>query len=112
MVSKKNKQSNFKRISIPKEGFPKSIDYARNSFFIQTKVKQCKNALLKLRLQTLIFDRGLSESKFYKKIGLTKQYWYALSNGIFEPTLEIKIKIARELKTDSSLIFQEGGDSK
>jgi len=81
-----------------------------NEVFITHEVKKCKNKLLKERLQTLIKASGQSESDFYNKIGLSRQYWYYISWGLWECPLEIKVKIAKSLDTDSAVIFKEEKD--
>lgn len=68
-----------------------------------------KDGLLKTRLQTLIHSQGLSEPEFFGKVGISRQYWYLLSWGISECPIEIKVKIARLLQTDSSAIFFKSG---
>lgn len=70
-------------------------------------VKKSKDTLLKERLQTLIKAKGLSESEFYNSLGLSKQYWYWLSWGLWEPTIELKVKISKALGTDSCVIWKE-----
>ncbi len=82
----------------------------RSRFFCLEQVKLCKKPILKERIQTLIKSKGISESEFYNKIGLSRQYWYYISWGIWKPTTELRIKIARELGVDSSVIFQDGHD--
>lgn len=77
------------------------------TFFSEKQVKKGKNQLLKMRLQTIIHDRKMSESDFYNKLGISKQYWYCISWGIWDAPLDLKIKIAKELNTDSALIWQE-----
>jgi hypothetical protein len=77
------------------------------SFFCKQEVKQSKSRLLKTRLQTLINDKGMSEADFYNKLGISKQYWYYISWGLWPCPLDLKIKISKELNTDSVLIWQE-----
>jgi DNA-binding XRE family transcriptional regulator len=74
---------------------------------ISHEVKLSKDSYLKERLKTLIKSKGMSEADFYNSIGLSRQYWYALSWGLWNPTIELKCKIASALAVDSSVIFQE-----
>lgn len=79
-----------------------------SSFSLTNKVDKCRDVALKIRLQTLITSKGLKESRFYKSLGLNKDYWYRLSWGLQDCPLHLKIKISQALGTDSSLIFQKG----
>jgi len=84
------------------------VDTSINSpFFAQEGVKECKDGLLKERLKTLINQRGMSEPDFYNLVGLSRQHWYFLSWGLWNCPIEIKLKIAKALGTDSGLIWQE-----
>lgn len=76
------------------------------NFFLNSSVRRGKDRALKIRLQTLIRNKGMSESEFYNSLGMSKQVWYALSWGIWEATLDWKLKIAKALETDSALIWQ------
>ena len=64
-----------------------------------------KNEAIKNRFQTIIFSLGMSEKEFYKKIGISKQQWYVLSWGLWDPPFERKLEIAQLLKTDTGLIW-------
>ncbi|MFA6023110.1 MAG: helix-turn-helix transcriptional regulator [Candidatus Pacearchaeota archaeon] len=79
------------------------------TFFLNRKVYKriykTKNPTLKDRIRTLIKSKGMSEADFYNSLGLTKQYWYCISWGIWDCTLELKVKIATSLGVDSSVIF-------
>lgn len=79
----------------------------KQNFFLDKPVKKCKNWVLKNRLQTLIKRLGMSEADFYKEIGLSKQYWYMISWGMEETPQDVKIRVAKALDTDTSLIWQE-----
>ncbi len=68
-------------------------------------VKECKNPILKERIRTLIIKKGLSESEFYNSIGISRQYWYYLSWGIWETPTHLKVRISKELDVDSSVIW-------
>lgn len=67
-----------------------------------------KEPLLKNRLQTLITDRGLTMHAFLEKVGLSPQYWYYLSWGIWPTSPAIKRRICEVLNTDSSVIWGDG----
>lgn len=71
------------------------------------EVRKGKDELLKERLKTLIISRGISEATFYSSLGLSKQVWYAISWGLWQPTKELKCRIAKALQTDSCVIWQE-----
>ena len=88
-----------------KREIPK-LDRAKG-FFLNTGVKQCKNSLLKKRLQTLIHSKGMSEPDFFHSLNISRQYWYYLSWGIWETNNPMKIKIALALETDSLAIWKE-----
>jgi len=76
-----------------------------NSFFYARGVKKSKNKALKNRLQTLINDRGLTELEFRRELGVSRQYWYGISWGLFTITKILKLRIAKLLDTDTSIIF-------
>ena len=81
-------------------------DNTNHPFFLNSKVKKSKDKGLKIRLQTLIKAKGMSEADFYKGLGYSKQVWYAMSWGIWETAIEQKVKIAKTLGVDSSVIWQ------
>ncbi|GEM_PF-3525311 len=66
-----------------------------------------KNHLLKMRLDTLIKNKGFNKPKFYKKMEVSPQLWYFYSWGIWKMPTYMRIKVARLLETDTSLIFDE-----
>jgi len=72
-----------------------------------SEVKRSKDALLKERLKTLIRAKGMSEADFYNQLRISRQYWFFISWGLWPCPIEIKVKIAAALGTDTSLIFQE-----
>ena len=78
-----------------------------NSFFSQEVVKRGKDIALKTRFDTLIKNAGLSQTEFYERTGISRQYFYFISWGIWECPIEMKVKIAKVLTTDSSVIWQE-----
>lgn len=84
-------------------------DNSSQSFFLNSSVRRCKNRALKIRLQTLIKAKGLSEADFYKELGYSRQVWYAMSWGIWETSIEHKVRIAKALSVDSSVIFDFSG---
>ena len=57
-------------------------------------VKARKDQALKIRLQTLIKERGMSEPQFFRKLELSRQYWYFISWGIWNCPDWLKVKIA------------------
>jgi len=85
----------------------KTNQTSEETFFFNRGVKHCKDDILKTRLRTLIFAKGMNEPDFYHSIGLSKQYWYELSWGIWDIPVEIKVKIAQALKVDSAIIFSD-----
>lgn len=82
-------------------------DSSVEPFFCSPRVKHCKNQALKVRFDTLITRAGFSHSEFYGKAGISRQYYYFISWGIWDCPMELKVKIARILSTDSCLIWQE-----
>lgn len=68
-------------------------------------VRYCKNKELKIRFQTLIFNKGMSEKEFRDKIGVSRQIWYYISWGVWDCKDSMKIKIAMALNTDSRVIW-------
>ena len=77
------------------------------TFFLNKGVNKGKDKDLKNRLQTIIKSKGMSEADFYNSIGLSRQYWYFISWGIWKPNEDLMFKISRALDVDSRLIFQE-----
>src|SRR3990167_2766425 len=71
--------------------------------FLNSHIRKSKDTSLKIRLQTLIKERGISEADFYKSLGYSSQVWYALSWGIWDVPIETKVKVARALGVDSSV---------
>mgnify|MGYP001580825358 CR=1 FL=1 len=76
-------------------------------FFIKHGVKKRKDQALKIRLDTLIKQAGMSQRQFYRKLEISRQAWYAYSWGFWEMPIYLKIKVSKLLNTDTSLIFQE-----
>lgn len=76
------------------------------SFFSKEEVISRKDEQLKSRIRTLIADRRLKECEVYHKLGITKQYWYNITWGIWEAPQEMKLKIAKLLCTDTSVIWR------
>lgn len=75
-------------------------------------VKKRRNDALKARLKVLIATLGMSQADFYKSLGLSKDYWYLLSYGKMTCPLDIKVRIAKALGVDSSVIWQEESQKK
>lgn len=75
-------------------------------FFCPEEVNKDNGKALKIRLEALIKNKGLKISKFYKSLGLTKQYWYRISNGLQNCPIELRVKIAKALDSDSSVIWK------
>lgn len=82
-----------------------SVNNLTQPFFLYTKVRKSKDSVLKIRLQTLIHAKAMSEKEFYQKLGLSKQVWYDISWGRWDVSLWLKIKIAKELDVDSRVIW-------
>lgn len=76
-------------------------------FFLKSEVRRSKDKTLKIRLQTLIKAKGMSEADFYNQLRYSRQVWYAMSWGIWETSIEHKVRIAKALGVDSSVIWQE-----
>ena len=81
-------------------------------FFITRGIKgfkktipQTKKEPLKNRFRTLIGSKGITEPEFYNKLEISAQLWYYISWGIWEPSLHLKLKIAKALETDSYFLF-------
>jgi len=68
-------------------------------------VKESKKMILKSRLKLLINAKGLKESDFYNELQISKQLWYFISWGIWEPSNYLKVKIAKGLSVDSCVIW-------
>ncbi len=79
----------------------------KHKISLSNSVKERKDYSLKQRLKTLIQNRGMSEPDFFNKLQLSRQLWYYYSWGLWECPIHIKLKIARELETDSCLIWQD-----
>lgn len=100
-----NSKDDFKLNSKGKKG--ETQDSSNQPFFLNSDVRRCKDKALKIRLQTLIKAKGMSEADFYNELGYSRQVWYAMSWGVWETSIEHKVKIARALGVDSSVIWQE-----
>jgi hypothetical protein len=85
-------------------------DTAKHTIFLNSHIRKVKDSSLKIRLQTLIKARGLSEKEFYKSLSYSAQVWYALSWGIWEANIETKVKVAKALEVDSSVIWQDNAE--
>jgi len=95
-------------VVVPEEKIQQTTNSKSDNFFLVNGVKICKDELLKNRLQTLIHSKGLSEADFYNKLGISRQYWYYISWGIWECSVELKVRIAQELDIDSSVVWDLG----
>jgi len=84
-----------------------SQDTTKHTIFLNSHIRKTKDKSLKIRLQTLIKAKGLSEKEFYKNLSYSAQVWYALSWGIWEANIETKVKVAKALQVDSSVIWQD-----
>jgi hypothetical protein len=81
-----------------------------SSLTLQEGVKKqptdIKDIRLKTRLRTLIDEKGFkSEAEFFQSIGITRHHWFRISWGLDECPIHLKIKIAKALNVDSSIIF-------
>ena len=81
----------------------------KQTIFLDSHIRRSKDKAIKIRLQTLIKSKGMSENEFYKNLGYSAQVWYAISWGIWETTIEHKVRIAKALEVDSSVIWDLGG---
>ncbi len=81
--------------------------YIKKEISVEEGVKKSKDIVLKTRLDTLIKQSGYTQRKFYKALEISRQLWYYYCWGLWEVPIPIKIKIAKLLDTDSSLIWQE-----
>ena len=84
-----------------------SNNTSNKTIFLNSHIRRVKDKSLKIRLQTLIQAKGLSEKDFYKRLGYSPQVWYAISWGIWETTINHRVRIAKALEVDSSVIWQE-----
>lgn len=100
-----NSKDDFKPHS--EEKSEEAQDNPSQPFFLNSDVRKSKDRSLKIRLQTLIKAKGMSEADFYHNLGYSRQVWYAMSWGVWETSIEHKVKIARALGVDSSVIWQE-----
>ncbi len=102
-----NNYNNLKFIKTPlqSENSPKLMNSPDNSFFKRRAVKERKNLVLRTRFQTLIKQTGMTNSQFYKKAGISRQYYYFLSWGLWEVPIDTKLKISKILGVDSALIW-------
>ena len=82
------------------------VESAEKLFFCTEGVKARKDGILKERLRTLIFERKMSEPDFFNSINMTRQQWYAISWGIQNPPLAVKMKICNALGVDSRIIWR------
>ena len=91
---------------------------SRETYSSISHVKKRKDQVLKVRLDTLIKNVGLSQREFYKQLGISRQAWYGYSWGLISTPVDLKVRIARLLNTDTSLIYntarpiysEKGGD--
>lgn len=68
-------------------------------------VKPRKQQVLKIRLQSFIKSRGMSEPQFFRKLGLSRQRWYYYSWGLWVTPDWLKIRISNELNIPISSIW-------
>tara|TARA_Y100000310_G_C20548638_1_gene746891 strand:+ start:766 stop:1044 length:279 start_codon:yes stop_codon:yes gene_type:complete len=62
------------------------------------------------RIRVLMADRGIASiSDLAREVGISRSQMSQIMHEHFEPSLDLRLKIAGALKTDSFLIF---GDSK
>ena len=70
------------------------------------KGQRVKDLVLRTRFQTLIKKAGLTNSQFYEQVGISRQYYYFLSWGLWDCGIDTKLKIAKILNCDSMLIWR------
>lgn len=83
-----------------------------NNFFLSREVKECKARVSYTPLdivKILLRERALKQSELASEIGLTRQALNNYLRGFWIPTTQIKIKVARALNVDSSVIWDLGG---
>jgi hypothetical protein len=67
-----------------------------------------KSEVTKARWDTLIIRSGKRASEIYRKLGIDKADWSRIVWGVSIPPIEIRLKIAEELETDSGILWSLG----
>ena len=76
------------------------------SFFLNKGVKECKKQLTpKEVIDVLLRERAWKQVELADKVGLSRQGLNNYISGRWEIPTQIKIKIARVLEVDSSVIW-------
>jgi len=65
------------------------------------------NQLIRIRIDTLLAERGLKWSKIYRELGISKGRASLIRNGHKIPPLAVRISIAQALNCDTSVIWGE-----
>lgn len=111
-TTNKNQLIKISKIKPVSEAYSITREYALKSFFVDNRVNEGKDYLLHERIKTLIKNKGLSNSEFYKLSGISRQHYYLISYGLQKCSIELRVKLAKILDTDSSLIFQKNNHIK
>jgi DNA-binding XRE family transcriptional regulator len=106
-ISKQNNILNVSNRADSGEEFTTPTHSPEKAFFSNESVKKQKNLALRTRLQTLIKQKGWTNQEFYKISGVSRQYYYFISWGLWPCPLDIKLKIARVLEVDSRIIWRD-----
>lgn len=78
---------------------------ADNSIFLTRGVNKGSSCPIRIRFDALLSDHGLKWSDVYHRLGISKSHASMIRNGHIIPPLHLRIKIAAELKTDSSCLW-------
>lgn len=90
-------------------------DTEDSSFFIPEQVRECKKKQSSKPLDTvkvLLKERGMKQSHLADKIGIARQTLHHYLSGYWGATVEMKVRISRELGVDSSVIWDLKEDKK
>jgi len=85
----------------------KSDKSSQDNFFLKEGVKGRKNQVFKIKLQTLILSKGMSEPEFFRKLNISRQRWYYFSWGIWACPDWLKIRISHELNVPIHSIWSD-----
>lgn len=78
----------------------------QSDFFLIEGVEKRFSSDVRVRIETLLAERGLKWSEVYQKLGWHKTFASKVFNGRYIPPLWQRVALSKVLEIDSSVIWQ------